>query len=368
MVLHLTNNPSQQLISIGFENLDVAALVQLLAKLVGCHLTFSHGSDTMFFRVLTVYLSTGVVLCGANYPAGVRFDADMTIFGKEAIMHAELTREKVAMKGHIEGFKLGDLVVSGVTGSNPSIDIEFSNSVQRVRIDGAVRIGASQMLVDVHVEYAPAQMFYFYVQVKFVDAIKLELKATLDDALSKNVDGQEFTLYATMEQNLVDYIVDIANDHLINQGKMNRTNDLHSDMVNAKAVFDMVSLMFDTRKIQCDDAIRDVADEQAMKRMLIYEKLEAAKAKLQAFLVALDIEVREFTARIERELSQNEEEERVRTAVLTAAVDCLIVEELDLKRVAMLVSERESRLAAAMEAMQSATGMPILPSTTRGHH
>lgn len=151
MLLHLTNDPSKQLVSIKFTNLDVAKLIRLLAQLIDFQLTLASGSNILFFRDRTVYISTGVVLQGVTYPPGIRFDTDMTVLGKKAVMHAELSSKRVAIMGSIEGFKLGELVVSGATGPDPSVEIECSSAVQKIRIDGAAIGGEGERVVVVYV-------------------------------------------------------------------------------------------------------------------------------------------------------------------------------------------------------------------------
>lgn len=357
MVLHLTNNPAQQLLSIAFTNLNVAGLIQLAAKLVGCNLTLAHGSETLFFKTLTVYLSTGVVLNGKLHPAGIRFSTNMLIFGKEAAMDAVLTREKVAIKGYIQAFNLGPLKVSGVTLDDPSIDIEFSSSVQKVHIDGAVKFGDSAILVSVHVEYAPLQTFNFYIQVKFVDAFKFEVIATLEGAVGKGIDGREFNLLGTMEQDLVGYIVDLANDHLLNDGKKGRSDSLRAEATKALKEFKKVNSLYAAKDQECKEVVNMVVDQQKLKRMVIEQRRVGADGTLQTFRVSLENEVRGFDARTERQRGKRNEEERVKTAALTEAVDCLILAERDLERVEMKVSERERTKVTALAAKLAATGM-----------
>lgn len=362
VLLHLTNNPTQQLVSIDFTDLDVAALSRLLARLGGCEISVTPGSDTLYFDMLTVYLSTGVVHRGVDYPAGMRFQANMRVFGKTATMHAELSGEKVVIKGGIQGFQLGDLVVSGVTLPDPSIDIELSSGVQKVRIDGLVVIGQNKVLVDVHVEYAPVQMFHFYILVKFVDSYKLEIKATLEGEVSKDVDGREFNLLATMEQDLVDYIGNLANNHIANEKQDGRKESLEREAAEARKKFEVMFLEYKDKQNQCAFEVQKVESEQEMTRLTIREKMVVAEGKLQAFRVATETEERELNGQIQRDREQRKVDEQMKTTFLAVAIQCLAVAELELERAALGISQRERTMEAATEAKLLATGM--LPATS----
>lgn len=357
MLLHLTNDPSKQLVSIQFKNLDVAKLIRLLAQLLDFQLTLPSGSDILFFRDLTVYISTGVVLQGVTYPPGIRFDTDMTVFGKKAVMHAELSSKRVAIMGSIEGFKLGELVVSGLTGPDPSIEIEFSSAVQKFHIDGAVQIGDNQMRVDVHVQFAPAQTFYFLIDVQFVDALSLELKGTLEGLAGQDVDGCEFNMYGKMEQRLVEYIMDLANEHFEKEGQLDRKQIMKREAVEAVNNYDLALVMYERKEKNCELAVRGVEEEIQNKRQTIRDKKIAADEKLQAFRVTKQNEERELKARIERERGEAEQEEREKTAAMVLSVERFSLAEIELERASVELRGRSRRATAASQAKQSATGM-----------
>lgn len=357
MLLHLTNDPSKQLVSVKFENLDVAGLIRLLAQLLDIKLTLPSGSDILFFRVLNVYISTGVVLQGVTYPAGIRFDTDMTVFGKKAIMHAELSSNTVAIKGSIEGFNLGALVVSGATGADPSIDIEFSSAVQKIRIDGAVKIGDNKIRVDIHAQFAPARTFYFLIEVQFVDALWLELRGTLEGVPGQNVDGCEYHMYGKMEQKLVEYIVDLANEHFEKEGDPNRKLVLYREAREAEKNYDSALQMYHSKAEKCELAVRVGEEEIQKTRQLKRDTKIAADEKLQAFRATKQNEERELRARIEREREVFEQEERERTAAMVLSVEQYSVAEIELDRASVELWGRSRRATAATKAKQSATGM-----------
>lgn len=357
MLLHLTNDPSKQLVSIGFENLDVGGLILLLGQLLDLKLDLANGSDTLFFRILTVYISTGVVIQGVTYPPGIRFATNMTVFGKKAVMTAELSSEKAAIKGSIEGFKLGELVVSGATGPDPSIEIEFSIAVQKVRIDGAVKIRDNKIRVDVHAEFAPVRTFHFLIEVQFVDVLSLELKGTMEGLAGKDIDGCEFQMYGKMEQTLVDYIVDLANDHFENEGQLDRKEVLQREALEALEKYEIALVMYNTKKIKCEFAVRGVEEEMENTSQTIRDKRIAAEEILQAFRDTKENEERELKARIERERGEGEQDDRGKTATMVLSVERFAVAEIELGRASLELTGRSCRATAATQAKQCATGM-----------
>lgn len=361
MLLHLTNDPSKQLVSIDFTNLDVAGLIRLLAQLLDLQLTLASGSDTLFFRTLTVYISTGVVVQGVTYAPGIRFNADMTVFGKNAVIHAELSSEKVDIKGSIQGFKLGELVVSGATGSDPCIDIEFSSGVQKVHIDGAVEIGDNRIHVDVHAQFAPARTFHFVTKVQFVDALSLELKGTLEGLAGQNVDGSEFKMYGKMEQKLLEYIVDLANEHFEKEGEWGRKEVLQREALEASQMYQVALVEYNCKEMICTVAVKQVEEEQEETKRTLREKKIAAEVKLQSFRVTKENGERELKARIERERGEAEQEERDQTAALVLSVERLSLAQVELERASVELRGRSRRAAAASQAKQSATGMFSCP-------
>jgi hypothetical protein len=154
VLVHTGTDPGKQLLQVKLRNLDVAASLKAIGGLIGVKLTSAGGNDAFFIRKLDVYLSTGVEIFGVYYPKGIRLDIDMTLFGKRATLYAEIQTGHVVIRGSVEKFKLGPLEVCAASSpdKDPSVDIELSSSIQRIRIDGKVIFGQDNwvmLLVDI---------------------------------------------------------------------------------------------------------------------------------------------------------------------------------------------------------------------------
>lgn len=292
-----------------------------------------------------------------TYPPGIRFDTDMTVSARRQ----SCTPSSAARKSTSRAASRASSSGSSWSQAPLSIEIEFCSAVQKVHIDGAVQVSDKKICVDVHAQFSPTQTFHFLIEVKFVDALLLELKGTLEGVAGKDVDGCEFQMYGKMEQKLVEYIVDLANEHFEKEGQFGRKEVLQREARHALEKYQIALVMSSCKGINCASAMRVVEEVMQNTQRTIRDKEIAAEETLQAFRVMKENEERELKARIEREWGEAEQEEQEKTAAMVLSVEQFSLAEIELKRASVELRGRSHRATAATQAKQSATGMIYRP-------
>jgi hypothetical protein len=117
VLIHTGVDPSKQLLHVKIVNLDVAQMLNTIGKLIEVNLTIPGGNNAFFIRKFELYLSTGMELFEVSYPRGMWLEVDMMLFGKHAKLDAEVTTDRVMLKGSIEKFKIADLTVCAASGT-----------------------------------------------------------------------------------------------------------------------------------------------------------------------------------------------------------------------------------------------------------
>jgi hypothetical protein len=331
LLIQTGTNPSEQLLIVKLMNLDVAQLFQMVGKMIDHEISLANGKDTFYVRTLEIYISTGVDVLDTYYARGIRLNADVTIFGKRAQLLAEVSEEMVKFKGTVERFSLDKFTVCGTKGDNtdPYVDIELSRAVQKIHIDGKITFHKNYVILSVHIDTGTGE-FDVYFELVIGDDLKVIVKAKLEGPLPPPVkeleapkpvatdtkglvesagkdlikqqtgklpgggllEGKTFTVYAKVEQNIVDYIVKIANEHLGNEDDPNTLDALKDKLDKALK------------------ALEDAEEKCRTKRSTLKENIDAATAKLDARAFELKIAREKVDSDMASGIAASEQKER----------------------------------------------------------
>lgn len=262
ITVHTGVNASQQLLHVKVINLDVAHLLKVVSSLIEIDTPRPpQGVEVFFVRKLEVYLSTGVELFDTYHPRGMLLDVDMTLFGKRATLRAEVQTGHAKLKGTVERFAIGDLVVSAASDPNkdPYVDIELSQGCQRIKVDGKVVFTHENwVIILIDIDSATGS-FEAHLEIVVGDELKITVTANLvgglppakqdrikhdkDDSRSKKpksgtkslleqagksaiqrqtgalftgglLKGKTLSVHAEVQQDIISHLAKLTNEHL----------------------------------------------------------------------------------------------------------------------------------------------------------
>lgn len=272
-------NPQDGVLLVQAQNLSLRDIVSF-ASLVIQHDLPLPASDLLYFKDLSLGISTGGTIGGTSYPPGATFNADATIFGKEVKVHCAIDKSLPGMQiaAEIDAFQLGPLVVSGPTGTNPKFDLEFGTKLQQLSINGKIALFDSDIATTVQVVMVPPQIT-FDAELKFSDLLtfKIDAHAAGDIKSIKDVVKADFSLYALLEQKLLDYMMALATTYMATAKK---AADEGLDSVTAKLT--QAQQQYDDKLAS---AQRDLAHAQAVwnqKSQDVNQAVESKKTQIKA--------------------------------------------------------------------------------------
>lgn len=213
LLIDVSENPDDELISIHLEKLDLSNLIEYASKFVDAPIPAPKAKNILTIEKFDLYLSTGVTVNKINYPAGVQFDCKMVVFEHHADVSAKIAKATgITIKGSVDSFSLGELTVKGFHSKNPDIDIEMTSTVQKIKINGLVSVFGITVALCVDIEIGGDPVFEFDLVVKFWDTFSFTLNAQMIGKLSgKGTKGLDFKFTGKFEDDLL--------DHIVNEGK-----------------------------------------------------------------------------------------------------------------------------------------------------
>ena len=348
-LVHTGIDASKQVVHVKIVNLDVAQLLRTIGKLIDVDLTVPGGSNAFFIRKLELYLSTGMELFNVEYPRGIRVEADMMLFGKHAKLDAQVSQGQVKLKGSIEKFKIGDVFVSAASDADkgPSIDMELSQKVQRIKVDGKVVFGGDNwVIVMIDIDTAKSS-FNVYFELVIGDALKIIIRATLDGGLPEaaqdrvhgiedkksesspasppsaeqsmtralvnqgsqklieqlpggQLQGKTFKIYVEVQQDIVNYLVDLANDILGGERDQSKLGRLEATRATAITALNAAEAKFKTARTESDAAISKATKALDERLAELKQKTNAARTHKEEGLAKWDKDERDLKLRAEQ--------------------------------------------------------------------
>ncbi|KAF5964578.1 hypothetical protein FBULB1_12705 [Fusarium bulbicola] len=314
--LHLGTS-YEQLVRLDIENLDVAKFVKLIANLIEVDISIPDSKDTFYISKLLIYVSTGIVINGAEYPRGLKLDADMTILGKRATLVADVVETYVKFKGTIESFKLGDFEIRGARAIEPRIDLEISRTVQKILIDGKTTFQKDVWIVVIVDIDTNEGKLSFYFDLKVSDKLRVTITASLDGPVpnaipegaagnAKLIDGvlggtlagKEFNIIGEMNQNMRRYLKELANKILVEIGDINHQTQLLTNLVNASAAYETAKDVFEKEKASLSENIENQTRAIDAKLAAVKEELDEAKSQYDQNTAVVEQTKRDLQSRL----------------------------------------------------------------------
>ena len=378
-LIHTGTNPKEQLLRLEITNLDLAALVSFVANIANITLPpLSSGKDTMFIKHLLVYVSTGMQLGDRFFSKGIEMDLDVIVFGKTARMHALVLDSKVAFSGSVQRFNIGDLEVTGARGKgDPYIDLEVSKDARKFHISGRVVVKDNYVTLEVHVDTGNDE-FYFDFQLVIVDVLVVQVKATLEGSIPpavKQIEAaaapeaekpvelpkdvladRQFNLDAYVKQDIVNYIVRLANNHFEREGNPDHENVLKRELDAAESSFSAAEAACKTKTDQLNGIIASNQVEWDAKVGKATADREASQKLLDGLVATAEQEQRDLAVKIGLEKQQIGEQERTKTAALQEAAAMAQAAALDCKRQLAVLQDFKTSFEMASEARDAAEG------------
>ena len=199
------------------KNLGIKDIIAFTSKVLEHDLPQPR-TDFFEFEDLKLALSTGATVDDVRYDEGVTFAAAMLIFGKTVKSKAEINKSppRLSISGSIEAFNVGPLSITGHSGQDLSLALEFSKDLQRILFDGQVRLWELTVGVTLKAELNPLNLI-INADLDFSDIFKFHIEATIDGEIHnlKEIGKCDFTFEATLEQHIIEYIMAHANSYIL---------------------------------------------------------------------------------------------------------------------------------------------------------
>jgi hypothetical protein len=201
-----------ELLRTDIKNLSVADLEQFFDDLVGVKLP--NIPNFLTIKEIKTYASTGVTIGENTYPAGFSFSGDIGFCGADLSAMALKADDTLHISGSLSNFSIGPFAVKGFNDTpTASVDLVLGRSEQRATINGQIDIANLYkvgLLLNLETKPKPAFAFDFILQ--FTPMLTFSVDATMIGDIKdfKEINKADFSLTATFEQHLLDYIRDHA--------------------------------------------------------------------------------------------------------------------------------------------------------------
>lgn len=261
-MLSVGEDPLQELISASLTALSMKDLANFASTIVQQTLP-APDESVINFQDVSLYVSTGVTVNNIQYPPGLSFSATAEVFHKLAAVQCSVGTQGINLAGSISQFNIGPLAItnsatvagaiptSGIisnagavttTGavlhpgsapagiasrslSGPQFAASISTKAQSLIIDGGVRLLELGAAIHVEVELLPSPNFAFDLSLAFTDLLPFSIKGSMLGAVDPTDIGKlDFALSATLEQNILDYLIAQANLQFIAASQAAQSN------------------------------------------------------------------------------------------------------------------------------------------------
>ena len=295
--LSISQNPTEQLISAKVKDLDLSNIIEFASNACDLELTAA-SSSYLVFKDVSMYMSSGVSIGTTYYPKGVSFSGAIEILGKKAQMSATMTGAGVRITGALDSFEIGPLAVSGYKTTNPQFDITMQPNVHKIFVDGQVTLGSIKAALNLNLNQAglgPLNLT-FDAKFQFTDLLKMTAVGKCNSSLgSKALKDLEFDVTATLENELVDYIVAQINSQFLSAQKASAEafDKARADVDRAKAALeaaivqaqkdlDAKAAAWERKRKEVNDSFQAAKDKQTTEVKRLQGDVDNAKKKWDA--------------------------------------------------------------------------------------
>ncbi|RPD59113.1 hypothetical protein L226DRAFT_510190 [Lentinus tigrinus ALCF2SS1-7] len=206
--MEINEDPMREVLSAEVKNLDVNDVVSFANVVTG--LSISQPPDFLDFEDVKLYICPNPTTIGTiAYPQGFSFQAAMTVFGKHADIACAVGSDQVTIKGGVDNFVLGPLVLRGIDEPRATVDVSIGPKLQHILVDGSVTFFDKETDLHVEVQVMPSPIFTCQTRLMFTELLLFDLDLKLVGALSlKTLENADFEFYADMEQHILEYVRD----------------------------------------------------------------------------------------------------------------------------------------------------------------
>ncbi|KAH7093457.1 hypothetical protein FB567DRAFT_609954 [Paraphoma chrysanthemicola] len=202
----------QPLLAASTNNLALSDIISFANDIAEVNIP-SVPEDVLEIQDVAFYLSSGVTIGDQVFPAGASLQGAIRLFGYGAKMKCSIGTA-IEVDASMDGFAIGPLVVKGASNPNPQASIKISPNIQHVMVDGYVDfLGIEKQSIRVTADLLPSPNFQFSMMLDFVELLRFQLDGKLMGKVTSltNLSDLDFTLSATMQQELIDYVITQVN-------------------------------------------------------------------------------------------------------------------------------------------------------------
>lgn len=184
----------KQVFLLEISEFNISEIVQLAEKMTDNVQIrrLDGGEDTLVFKDLELYFSTGADILGKNYPHGIHVRGKVTFFDKTGDFDGQFSSDGLAIKAGLDNFKIGGLEVTSARANEgvkcATIKIEITTEKQRIFIEVMILFYDSilKILIDADLQ---KKHFHAHVYIKFTDSLLIDLKAVAQVDDTRNLTG-----------------------------------------------------------------------------------------------------------------------------------------------------------------------------------
>ncbi|KAF8122693.1 hypothetical protein EV363DRAFT_1553609, partial [Boletus edulis] len=208
LAMNVSEDPKRQMLFGKLKKLDISDVVTLAGTLVQQDIP-KIPDGLLKFKELKVYICPfGVVLGKTSYAQGFSFNADLLLFEKRANIKCTIDKaqKSIDIIGGVDNFELGPLSVHGSKGPRAELECHIGVSKQQLIVDGVVTLFDTKAQAYIHIEFLPEPIFKFYLLLQFANIFMFKLDAKLLGSIHDRLSDADFSLYAELENDILDYI------------------------------------------------------------------------------------------------------------------------------------------------------------------
>lgn len=282
LAISLGTNPKETLVELKARCLSAGQVINLVNAVANFEMERPK-EEIIRFEDVDIYASPLGSLLGTKiYPPGFVVKGKAFILGKKVEVDCSLGSTGLKLKGEVEGFSLGPLVVrggkrvDGTRGSGALLDLEITKARQHFEVNGSIQLWEVEVSVFVLAEVLPKAQLEFNFELSWSNLLKVQVNGKLikDPADAEKgtlgeLDGADFELHAVMEQRILTSVAESMREWF-----KSAQVSVHEGIEDAKRKVDEVKKAFDLKVEQAKDA---VAEERA----IFNQKMEEAQASLR---------------------------------------------------------------------------------------
>ena len=283
----------QPLIHAGTNKLVLADLVKFAGDLAGVSIP-TIPNDALALHDVDFYLSSGVFFGDQFFPAGASFQGAVELFGKGASMKCQVGQD-LDFEVMMDALRLGPLSVTGATTEKPQAAIKIGPSTQHILVNGFVNfLGLEKQKISIVADMLPTLKLQFSMVTSFTDLLVFDLEGKMLGVPSwSDISQIDFTLTASMQQEILDYITTQSNlqfaviKQAIESGiddakiKMAAAAKTYNDALDAaQASFDGAKATWDTYDTSARAALTKAKADAAQQTAVLQANVAIAQQNL----------------------------------------------------------------------------------------